>query len=74
MKIENNFDLNLKKRIKNTSKLRFLINQAIQKIKDDKSVSKDLIEDIRFIIFDYLDTMENNYYELNLQGESDEYL
>jgi hypothetical protein len=74
MKSENKIDFKLKKKIKNTTKIRFLINQAIQKIKDDKSVSNDLIEDIRFIVFDYLDSMENNYYELNLKGEYDEYL
>ncbi len=61
-------------KISNSTKLRFMLNESLQQIKNEKIISKELVEDIRFIIFDYLDTMENNIYGMINQGESDEYL
>lgn len=73
-------------KIEQSTGLRFSINSTLQKLKKKKIASKELIDDLRFIIFDYLDTYEQNntefLYEKNysneffieFEGERNEYI
>lgn len=73
-------------KIEQSTGLRFSINSTLQNLKKKKIASKELIDDLRFIIFDYLDTYEQNntefLYEKNysneffseFEGERNEYI
>lgn len=73
-------------KIEQSTGLRFSINSTLQKLKKKKIASKELIDDLRFIIFDYLDTYEqnntdfiydkdySNEFFIEFEGERNEYI
>ena len=56
-----------------TTKLRYILNETLHTLKKLKFINKDLIDDLTFIIFDYLDNYENNIFE-NKFGEIHEHI
>lgn len=57
----------------NSTKLRYILNETLHTLKKLKFIDKNLLDDLKFIIFDYLDNFENNIYETKF-GENYENL
>ena len=69
----NSMDSNMDSNFDNSTKLRYILNETLHTLKKLKFINNDLLDDLTFIIFDYLDNFENNIYE-NKIGEKYEHL
>lgn len=56
----------------NGTELRIIFQKLIQELINYNDENKGLLEDIKFLIFDYLDNYEHTI--LELKGEQNEYL
>lgn len=65
---------NNRRKIGKSTTLRVSLNDALQELKKHEKASAELIEDLRFIIFDYLDNYEQIKTESMTKGKYNEFI